>query len=40
MKVAQKNNNIERIKELQIKLNELEEKNEKIKQKRKLTDSN
>lgn len=40
MKVAQKNNNIERIKELQIKLNELEEKNEKIKQKRKDTNKN
>ena len=40
MKVAQKNNNIERIKELQIKLNELEEKNEKIKQKRKDTKKN
>ena len=40
MKVAQKNNNIERIKELQIKLNELEEKNEKIKQKRKVTNKN
>ena len=40
MKVAQKNNNIERIKELQIKLNELEEKKEKIKQKRKDTNKN
>ena len=40
MKVAQKNNNIERIKELQRKLNELEEKNEKIKQKRKDTNKN
>ena len=40
MKEAQKNNNIERIKELQIKLNELEEKNEKIKQKRKDTNKN
>ena len=40
MKVAQKNNNIERIKELLIKLNELEEKNEKIKQKRKDTNKN
>ena len=40
MKVAQKNNNIERIKELQIKLNKLEEKNEKIKQKRKDTNKN
>lgn len=40
MKVAQKNNNIERIKELQIKLNELEEKNEEIKQKRKDTNKN
>lgn len=40
MKVAQKNNNIERIKELQIKLNEQEEKNEKIKQKRKDANKN
>ena len=40
MKVTKKNNNIERIKELQIKLNELEEKNEKIKQKRKDTNKN
>ncbi len=40
MKIAQKKNNLERLKELQIKLNELEESNAKIKTKRENKNKN